>query len=107
MKGEKLSAQVMFHDVFPLFLFFLFFFFPRENLNGDNITDITRLGLTSRSIAELDDIEAAATDGTTVGSFDPGLQTVIVQDMATREQPGDFARTIITINHVEVDYGVR
>lgn len=51
-------------------------------------------------VTQLHDIEAATTYRTTVGTFNPRLQTVVVQDMPAREQLGDQTRILITIANI-------
>ena len=50
---------------------------------------------TSRIVTELHDIEAAAAYRTTVGTFNPRFQTVVMQDMPAREQLGDMTSILI------------
>jgi hypothetical protein len=52
-------------------------------------THLFNLGYNSRTsyfVTELDHVEALAADGTAVGPFDPGFETVIVEVVAAREE---------------------
>lgn len=54
-------------------------------------------------IAELHKIEAATAYGATVGTFNPGLQTVVMQNMTTGEQLGDLTSILIAILPASLD----
>lgn len=52
---------------------------------------------TSRGFTQLDHIEALPADGATVGPLHPGLQAIVMEDMATGQQMGDLAGILFTI----------
>jgi hypothetical protein len=67
----------------------------------DSVLDrVGRLDGASRTGTQLHNIEAATTYRTTVGTLNPRLQTVVVQDMPAREQLGDLTRILITIANI-------
>jgi hypothetical protein len=51
--------------------------------------DIRRVSWTIEVVAEFDDIEACATDGATVGSFDPRAQAGVVEVVSARKEAGN------------------